>query len=186
MKIHQATVILSGTELIAIDSQPELEAKIKTLDELVNLADRFRQDGKTIVTNNGSYDIIHIGHIIGLFESKKQGDLLIIGLNSDKSIREYKGPGRPINTEEIRLRTIAAISCVDYVFTFDETVPMPWLEKIKPDVHTNGAEYGEDCVERDAVERNGGRIHLLPMIKGIKSTMLIDKILKEYGNNKQD
>ena len=168
--------------MIGIDSQPELESKIKTLDELLPIVQSLKSQGKTIVTNNGSYDIIHIGHIIGFFESRKQGDVLIIGLNSDKSVQTYKGPGRPINPEEMRTRTIAAISCVDYVFTFDETVPMPWLDKIKPDVHTNGGEYGEQCIEHDTVVENGGRIHLLPMIEGIKSSMLIDKILKEYGN----
>lgn len=167
--------------MIKIDTQPEIERKVKTLDELLPIVEEAKRQGKTIVTNNGSYDIIHIGHVIGLFESKKQGDVLIIGVNSDKSVKAYKGPNRPINPQEMRLRMLAALSAVDYVFAFDETVPMPWLEKIKPDIHTNGAEYGEECIERETVEKNGGRIHLLPMIEGIKTTMLIDKILKEYG-----
>ncbi len=167
--------------MIKIDSQPEIEAKIKTLDQLVPLVKKLKSQGKSIVTNNGSYDIIHIGHVIGLFESKKQGDVLIVGLNSDKSVKSYKGPSRPINPEKMRLRMLAALSCVDYVFPFDETVPMPWLEKIQPDVHTNGAEYGEECIEAETVKRHGGRIHLLPMVEGVKTTMLIDKILTEYG-----
>lgn len=168
--------------MIGVASQPEIEAKIKTVDELIPLVEQLKAEGKTIVTNNGSYDIVHIGHVIGLFESKKQGDVLIVGVNSDKSVKAYKGPNRPINPEEMRTRMLAALSCVDYVFTFDETVPMPWLEKIKPHVHTNGAEYGEDCIEAETVRKHGGRIYLLPMIEGVKTTMLIDKILREYGN----
>ncbi|HKJ68957.1 MAG TPA: adenylyltransferase/cytidyltransferase family protein [bacterium] len=168
--------------MIGVNSQPEIEAKIKTLDELIPLVKQLKAEGKTIVTNNGSYDIVHIGHVLGLFESKRQGDVLIIGVNSDKSVKAYKGPNRPINPEDMRIRMLAALSCIDYVFTFDEVVPMPWLEKIQPHVHTNGAEYGEECIEAETVRAHGGRIHLLPMIEGVKSSMLIEKILQEYGN----
>jgi len=80
----------------------------------------------------------------------------------------------------MRLRVLAALSCVDYIFTFDETIPMPWLEKIKPDIHTNGAEYTEQCIEKDTVEKNGGELFLLPMVEGVKTTILIDKILDVY------
>jgi rfaE bifunctional protein nucleotidyltransferase chain/domain len=160
---------------------PEIDDKIKTLSELLPILQKHKTAGKTIVTNNGSYDIIHIGHVLGLFEAKKQGDILVVGINSDKSVKAYKGPSRPINNEQMRTRLLAALSCVDYVFTFDETEPMGWLEQIKPHIHTNGAEYGKDCIERSVVEKHGGQIHLLPMIEGIKSSMLIDRILAEYG-----
>jgi D-glycero-beta-D-manno-heptose 1-phosphate adenylyltransferase len=169
--------------MIGIESQPEIEKKIKTLEEVVPIVEKLKAEGKVVVTNNGSYDVIHIGHVISLFEAKKAGDVLVVAINSDKSVKAYKGPKRPLNSEDMRMRMLAALSCVDFVFTFDETVPMPYLEKLKPNVHTNGAEYTEDCIERETVERNGGKIHLLPMVEGIKSTMLIEKIVDAYGKN---
>ena len=156
----------------------ELEQKIKTVDELAVIAGSLQKQGKTIVTNNGSYDIMHLGHIYGLFNAKQQGDILMVGLNSDSSIKAYKSKDRPINDQAMRLRMIAALSCVDYVFIFDETTPLSWLDKIKPNIHTNGAEYGSQCIESDLVESNGGKIHLLPMIEGYKTSMIIDKIRK--------
>ena len=153
-----------------------LEAKIKTIDELESLAAELKQQGKTIVTNNGSYDLMHLGHIYGLFDAKEQGDVLIVGLNSDASIKQYKSVHRPINDEQMRLRMIAAIACVDYVFLFEETTPHDFLKRIKPNVHTNGAEYGQDCIERELVETLGGEIHLLPMIDGYKTSLMIEKI----------
>ena len=136
----------------------------------------LKQQGKIIVTNNGSYDLMHLGHIYGLFNAKAQGDILIVGLNSDASIKSYKSIHRPINDEHMRLRMLAAIECVDYVFSFDETTPHTWLERLKPQVHTNGAEYGEDCIERELIESQGGKIHLLPMVDGYKTTLMIEKI----------
>jgi rfaE bifunctional protein nucleotidyltransferase chain/domain len=153
-----------------------LEAKIKTLDELIPIVAAHKQQHQTIVTNNGSYDILHLGHIEGLFYAKAQGDVLIVGVNSDQSVRNYKGPTRPINDEHMRLRMLAALMCVDYVFSFDETEPMTWLAQLQPHIHTNGAEYGDECIERDTVEQHGGRIVLLPMIDGYKTTSIIERI----------
>lgn len=154
----------------------ELENKIKTLDELKDLSFELKQQGKVVVTNNGSYDIMHLGHIYGLFNAKAQGDILIVGLNSDQSIKSYKSIHRPINDESMRLRMLAALSCVDYVFLFDDTTPMSWLKIIKPQIHTNGAEYGTECIEKELVESQGGKIHLLPMVEGYKTSLIIDKI----------
>ena len=170
--------------MVGIDSAPEIEAKVKGFEELLSVVEGLRKTGKTIVTNNGSYDIMHIGHVLGLYEAKRQGDVLIVGINSDKSVKQYKGPKRPINPEEQRVRMVAAIGCVDYVFLFDETEPMGWLDQVKPDVHTNGAEYTEDCIEAETVQRNGGRIHLLPMVQGVKTTMMIEKICDIYGTDR--
>ena len=153
-----------------------LEQKVKTIDELEVKVAELKQQGKCIVTNNGSYDLMHLGHIYGLFDAKEQGDILIVGLNSDASIKAYKSVHRPINDEQMRLRMIAALSCVDYVFLFEETTPHRWLERLKPNIHTNGAEYGQDCIERDLVESQGGKIHLLPMVDGYKTSLMIDKI----------
>jgi rfaE bifunctional protein nucleotidyltransferase chain/domain len=170
-------------DVIPIDSQPEIEAKIKDLDEIARIADRLRREGRTVVTNNGSYDLLHIGHVISLFEAARQGDVLIVGVNSDISVRAYKGPSRPIVPQQARVRMIAALPCVDYVTTFDEPVCIPFVQRVRPDVHTNGAEYGKDCIERQVVERFGGRIHLLPMVEGFHSSDLIRRIL-EAGSDR--
>ena len=155
---------------------PELEHKITTLAQLLPIVTKLKAQGKIIVTNNGSYDILHLGHLLGLFEAKHQGDVLIVGVNSDHSIRNYKGPTRPINPEYMRVRMLAALMCVDYAFLFDDTVPISWLAQLQPHIHTNGAEYGKDCIEREVVESHGGTIHLLSMLEGYKTTNIINKI----------
>lgn len=155
---------------------PELENKIISLENLLPIVEKLKSEGKIIVTNNGSYDIVHLGHILGLFEAKRQGDILIVGVNSDTSVRAYKSPTRPINDEQMRIRLLAALSCTDYVFLFDDLDPIAWLDKIKPHVHTNGAEYGEACIEREVVEKNKGEIYLLPITEGYKTTLIIEKI----------
>ena len=153
-----------------------LEQKIKTPEELLPCVEALKQQGKTIVSNNGAYDILHFGHIAGLLEAKAQGDILIIGVNSDASIRQYKNPNRPINPAAIRMRMLAALSMVDYVFCFEETTPIAWLTQLQPDIHTNGAEYGHDCIERETVESYGGKLYLLSMQEGFKTSDLIAKI----------
>jgi rfaE bifunctional protein nucleotidyltransferase chain/domain len=157
---------------------PEIENKIVSLETLPTLVKKLKSQGKTIVTNNGSYDIVHLGHILGLFEAKRQGDVLIVGVNSDFSVKSYKGPNRPINDERMRICLLAALSCTDYVFLFDDLDPREWLKKIQPDVHTNGAEYGTDCIEREVVEAHGGKVYLLSMVEGYKTTNIIEKIKK--------
>ncbi len=157
---------------------PELEKKIVSLETLLPIVQQLKSEGKTIVTNNGSYDIVHLGHILGLFEAKQQGDILIVGVNSDFSVKSYKGPDRPINDEKMRSHLLAALSCTDYVFLFDDLDPRDWLNKIQPHIHTNGAEYGENCIEREVVESHGGKIHLLSMVDGYKTTNIIQKIKK--------
>jgi rfaE bifunctional protein nucleotidyltransferase chain/domain len=159
-----------------MQNYPELEKKIVSLETLLPLVKQLKSEGKIIVTNNGSYDIVHLGHILGLFEAKRQGDILIVGLNSDFSVKSYKGPNRPINDEYMRSHLLAALTCTDYIFLFDDLDPREWLKKIQPHVHTNGAEYGTDCIEREVVENQGGKIHLLSMIEGYKTTNIIEKI----------
>lgn len=150
--------------------------KIKSLDEIILITENLKKQGKRIVTTNGSYDIIHSGHVKSLYESKDQGDILIVGLNSDKSIKEYKSKDRPIIGEKDRAEMIAGLGCVNYVFIFDETTPLDFLEKIKPDVHTNGADYGENCIEKPIINKNGGKLYLLKKYDGISTTKIIQKI----------
>jgi len=158
--------------------------KIKTRKELVNIVKKLRKDGKKIVTINGSYDILHIGHIRMLEEAKKQGDVLIVGVNSDNSVKQYKGKDRPINPEESRAGLIAALEVVDYVTIFNEPDPRALLEAIKPDVHVNGPEWGgQHCIEAEVVKKNGGRLHIVNRVGNYSTTNIIKKILKAYGKH---
>jgi rfaE bifunctional protein nucleotidyltransferase chain/domain len=155
---------------------------ISTLEKIVDretlgaACEKLRAQGRTIVTCNGSFDLFHYGHLCFLEEAKKQADVLIVGLNSDSSIKQYKSPLRPVICQEQRAALLSALSIVSYVHIFDETVPMPFLEVVKPNVHVNGSEYGEDCIEAPTVKKYGGRIHLMPKVAGLSTTGLIAKI----------
>lgn len=145
----------------------QLEAKIEEL----------KKAGKTIATLNGSFDLLHAGHLHMIFEASKQADVLIVALNSDSSIKKYKSPLRPIVPLEYRLKMMAALDFVSYVTSFEETDPRVLLNKIKPHVHVNGAEYGENCIEADVVRENGGRLHIVQLIPGLSTSSLIKKIV---------
>jgi rfaE bifunctional protein nucleotidyltransferase chain/domain len=160
------------------------ENKIKTQEELVGIANKLRKEGKKIVTLNGSFDILHPGHLHMIEEAKNQGDILIMALNSDSSIRKNKGPKRPINDQDFRTKMIAGLQNVDYVTTFDETTPINFLEKIKPNIHVNGSEYGEKCIEADTVKKNGGRVYIVKLLKGYSTTGIIKKIADIYSKSK--
>ena len=154
--------------------------KILDRSEIKQLAREYKQQGKTIVTTNGSFDVLHIGHVKALQEAKLQGDVLFVGVNSDSSVKKYKSPLRPINNQEHRLEMLAALSCVDYVFSFDETVPMLYLEEIKPHIHCNASSYGEDCIEAETVKKNGGRLHVLSDVEGFSTTKMIEKMFEVH------
>lgn len=144
------------------------------LEESVSL---MRQDlGYTIATINGSFDLLHAGHLHILHEASLVADILIVALNSDRSIQTYKSPDRPIIPLEYRLQMMCALEFVDFVTWFDETDPRALLETIKPDVHVNGAEYGENCIEADIVKEHGGKIHIVPLIPGLSTTQILKKI----------
>jgi D-glycero-D-manno-heptose 1,7-bisphosphate phosphatase len=152
--------------------------KIKNQKQIVRIARKLKKEGKKIVTYSGSFDVLHIGHIKAIKEAKKQGDILIILLNSDKSVKSYKGPTRPIILEDHRAEMLAAIQYVDYIYIFDEINVLPILEKIKPNIHANAENWGKNCIERSLVESNGGRIHILKTIPGHSTTSLIKKIME--------
>jgi rfaE bifunctional protein nucleotidyltransferase chain/domain len=128
------------------------------------------------VTINGSFDVLHAGHLHILREARSQGDVLIVGLNSDSSVRAYKGPGRPFVGQDDRAKLLLALRDVDYVHIFDEPVPMPFLEAVRPDVHVNGAEYGADCIEAPTVQAQGGRVHIVDRVPGLSTSELIGRI----------
>lgn len=150
--------------------------KVITPDTLAEQIQAIKSSGKTVATLNGSFDLLHAGHLHIIFEASKVADVLIVLLNTDESIRRYKSADRPIVPLKYRLELIAALECIDYVTWFDETDPRRVLAIIKPDVHVNGQEYGPDCIERDVVVENGGRLHLVERIDGLATSQLLKKI----------
>lgn len=138
----------------------------------------LRSSGKKIATLNGSFDLMHAGHLHIIYEASKAADVLIVALNSDQSIQQYKSPDRPIVPLEYRLELMAALAFVDYVTWFDETDPIRLLEEIRPDVHVNGSPYGSDCIEAETVRKNGGELLLVDLVPGLSTSAIIDKIIR--------
>ncbi len=154
--------------------------KIKNLDEIEKISASLRSRGKKVVTTNGAFDILHVGHVRYLAEAKKLGDALIIGVNSDESVKSYKDKKRPIVPLEERMELLASLECVDYVFPFSEKDPRAWLEKIKPGTHVKGGDYKRPLLEEDVVRKNGGSIVIIPFVKGKSTTNIIEKIKSLY------
>jgi rfaE bifunctional protein nucleotidyltransferase chain/domain len=163
-----------------------MKKKILPLKKLLPILESYRKAGKKIVTTNGSFDLFHYGHIATLEKSKKKGDILVVGINSDKSVRSYKSADRPIVPEKYRSGLLAALECVDYVFLFDELDPKSFIDQIKPDIHTNSAEYGKNPIEKETVLKNKGKLVVIDKIDGISTNKIIEKILKIYGKQKPD
>jgi len=167
-KFGTATVL--ATELL--DELPRLV----TRDELARLGTSLRQSGKRIVTINGSFDLLHAGHLYILQKAREQGDVLIVGLNSDASVAAYKGPDRPVVSERQRAAILLALRSVDYVHIFNEANPIAFIDALQPHVHVNGAEYGENCVEADIVKKHGARLHLIERLPGASTTGLLERL----------
>lgn len=138
----------------------------------------LRNQGMTLATLNGSFDLLHAGHLHILYEASKVADILVVALNTDASIKRYKSPQRPIIPLRERMEMLAAISLVDYVTWFDEDDPRNVLQIIEPDVHVNGAEYGATCIEADVVRQMGGRLHLVDRIPGLATSQILNTIKK--------
>jgi len=155
--------------------------RLVTRQGLAGLAATLRAKGKRVVTINGSFDILHNGHLYILNEARQRGDVLIVGLNSDSSVRSYKGPNRPIIPERQRAEMLLALRMVDYVHIFDETDPIAFLAEVRPDVHVNGSEYGAECIESEAVRRAGGQIYIVDRIPGLSTSGVIASLQNAAG-----
>ena len=148
-------------------------------EEITQLIKNLHNEGKTVVTTNGCFDILHVGHVRYLQKTKSFADILIVLLNSDKSVRSIKGPTRPINSENDRAEILCALSCVDYVVMFDEDSPRNLLDEMKPDVYTKGADYTmETLPEADIMRKNGTRVEFISFVEGKSTTNIINKINK--------
>ena len=159
-----------------------MKSKIKTREELKEVITDLKTQNKKIVTTNGAFDLFHTGHLKTLNFAKKQGDVLIVGLNSDSSIKKYKSKKRPIIPEKERAKLVAATEPVNYVTIFEEETPVILLQMIKPNVHVKGLEYKEKIPEKDVVEVNGGKIVFIERDKtDTSTTRIIEKIVELYG-----
>ena len=157
----------------------ERSRKPKDFPAVERFVRRAKKEGKRIVTTNGIFDILHIGHVQSLEAAKALGDVLIVGVNSDASTRALKGKDRPIVPARERLMLVASLEPVDATFVFNETDPRKWLARLKPQIHVKGGDRRmEEIVERKVVERGGGRVVLLPLRRGRSTTRLVEKIRK--------
>ena len=158
-----------------------IKNKIKTLNEIIPIVEKLKKKNKRIVTTNGVFDILHYGHVKYLEQAKRLGDILIVGVNTDKSVKQNKGDERPINDEKSRMSVLAALKSVDYVFLFDEKDPRNWLNKLKPNIHVKAGDYKlNQIIEKDVVESNDGKVMIVKAEKGYSTTDLINKIISAY------
>jgi rfaE bifunctional protein nucleotidyltransferase chain/domain len=153
--------------------------KVQPRDQLQVTTAEAKKSGKKVVFTNGCFDLLHVGHLHVLREAKKLGDILIVGLNSDKSVKQIKGAGRPIVPEGERAELIAALEMVNYVTMFDEPDPLNVIRELRPDVLAKGGDWAEDkIVGREFVESYGGRVAVIPFLKGHSTTEIIERMRK--------
>lgn len=155
--------------------------KIFPAREVVLLLNQLRSRGKTVALLNGSFDLLHAGHLHILYEASKVADILVVALNTDESIKRYKSESRPIISLQDRLEMVSALSFVDYVTWFAEDDPRELIQIIRPDVHVNGVEYGIACIEASTVKECGGRLHLVDRIPGLATSTVI-KTIQNLGD----
>ena len=162
----------------------EAEKKIRERPALAQECARLRAAGKTVVFTNGCFDLMHAGHATYLEFARRQGDVLVVGLNTDASVRRYKGEKRPVVDERNRARLMAALECVDFVTWFDEDEPKALIAELQPDVLVKAEDWAHYVSGREIVEARGGKVVLAPMVAGLSTTKLIEKIVQAYGAEK--
>jgi rfaE bifunctional protein nucleotidyltransferase chain/domain len=157
-----------------------LKDKICSKEEALQHLRPFRSEGKKIVFTNGCFDILHPGHVDYLSQARDLGDFMVLGLNTDKSVKKLnKAPNRPVNNEETRGAVLAGLACVDAIVMFDEETPYELIKFLQPDVLVKGNDYkAEEIVGYDVVKAKGGEVITIPMLEGYSTTKLIEKILK--------
>ncbi|GIV76549.1 MAG: hypothetical protein KatS3mg050_0943 [Litorilinea sp.] len=154
------------------------EREPRSLDTLLAVLEDYRAAGRRVVTTNGCFDLLHAGHVRFLSQARALGDVLVVGLNSDASVRRLKGPGHPIMSEANRAAMLAALRPVDHVVVFDDLLPNDWLALVRPDVHCKAADYTPDALpEAKVVCRYGGEVRILPLTEGYSTSRLIERVI---------
>ena len=158
--------------------------KLLSQDQLLGVREGLRAQGKSLVFTNGVFDLLHVGHVRYLAEARSLGDALVVAINSDRTVRELKGEGRPVTNEDERAEILAALRPVDYVTIFDDISPRSLIAKLLPDVLVKGGDYALDEIHgREEVEAAGGRVVSLPFVQGASTTAVIEK-MKKANNDK--
>ena len=159
-----------------------MKEKFLTPDALSQTLRLQQQKGKKVVFTNGCFDLLHIGHVRYLQSARDLGDLLVVAVNSDESVRSLnKGPGRPLTPVDQRIEVLGALTCVDYVVRFDESTPLQIIEILQPDVLVKGGDWAIDqIVGKDIVEKRGGTVRSIPLIPDLSTSLLIERIQKMY------
>lgn len=181
---HKGVVTVSRVELEEALLRGDRPYKLKSLDALAPIVQKLQADGKKVVWTNGCFDILHVGHITYLGKAAREGDVLVVGLNSDASVKAVKGPGRPIVPEAERAVVLSSLECVDYVTIFSDPSPARILQLLKPDVYTKGGDYTLDTInqeERSIVEGYGGRIAIVPGVEGRSTSSIVERISRANG-----
>jgi D-glycero-beta-D-manno-heptose 1-phosphate adenylyltransferase len=151
--------------------------KVLSLPEAETFVERLRAAGRTIVFTNGVFDLLHPGHVRYLADARREGDALVVAINSDRSVRAIKGPSRPLTPERERAEVLAALGCVDAVVIFDEEDPREIIGRLQPDVLVKGADWAADAiVGRDTVEARGGKVVRIPLATGYSTSAIIERI----------
>jgi rfaE bifunctional protein nucleotidyltransferase chain/domain len=163
----------------------DLELKIKSPGALSKICAELKKNRQTLVFTNGCFDLLHPGHLHYLIKAKALGDRLIVGINTDRSVKKLKGKKRPLSPERDRLEMLAGLACVDYVTTFDEPDPYQLIALLRPDVIVKGGDWPVDqIIGRDLVTQGGGKAVSIPFTPGYSTTTLIEKIISRYGKIK--
>lgn len=180
-KVGTAVVTLNEINEFLEEELLRTAHTILELEELKKLVSLAKSTGKTVVFTNGCFDLIHGGHIEFLQKAKSMGDILVIGLNSDASVRSIKGNGRPIKTQRERANILSALRYVDYITIFDESTPEQLIGEIRPDILVKGDDYTiDEVVGREIVEGYGARVELIPIVKGLSTTNTVEQILEKH------
>lgn len=156
-------------------------SKIKNLSQMQRIATCLKREGRRIVFTNGCFDILHVGHVRYLRKAREQGDVLIVGLNTDRSVRTIKGAKRPIVPGKERAEVLAELGCVDYVVFFDDPDPLRLISSLKPHVLVKGADWPKSrIIGREVVEGAGGRIVRVSLVRGASTTGVIERVIRAY------
>ncbi len=183
-KVGTAVVTLNEINEYLQEEMLRTAHTVLKLEELKKIVSLAKGTGKTVVFTNGCFDLIHGGHIEFLQKAREKGDLLVVGLNSDRSVKSIKGEGRPIKSEKERANIISALRYVDYITIFDESTPEDLIREVRPDILVKGDDYAiDEVVGREIVEGYGAKVELIPIVQGLSTTNIVEKILE---NHKQD
>ena len=156
--------------------------KILERELMKEMVESLKKEGKKIVFTNGCFELLHIGHVRYLQAARAEGDVLVVGVNSDHSVRQIKGPKRPVVPEHERAEVLTSLACVDFVSLFDEPNPREMIRSLLPDVLVKGADWAEDAiVGRDIVEAHGGMVVRIPLTQSASTTNIIERILTNYS-----